>query len=56
MRQYHADSGGKNGEMDACSHRLVGKTHEDTVGTARDAMCNPEGIRGTAQFQRTEDL
>ena len=38
MRQYHADSGGKNGEMDACSHHLVRKTHEDTVGAAWDAM------------------
>ena len=54
MRQYHADSGGKNGEMDACSHRLVGKTHEDTVGTACDAMCNSEGtsLRGSSKEQR----
>jgi hypothetical protein len=39
MRQYHADSGGKNGEMDACSHRLVGT---DARGYSRNGSgCNP---------------
>jgi hypothetical protein len=39
MRQDHADSGSKNREMDACSHRLIGKTDEDIFEAAQDAMC-----------------
>ena len=38
VRQEHTDSGSKNDADGACSHRLVGKTHENTVGVGRDAM------------------
>jgi len=34
-RQENTDSGGENGERNAYCHRLVGKTHEDTVVAAR---------------------